>query len=91
MNKKVEIKIPLDNLKKRPIYVNAFEVGILTGLILNSDKKDALRGVIKQLLDLSKKFREEAGVTEIDLGNGYIMLRDKYGNAFIRQKYEWEE
>lgn len=94
----VEIKIPLDNLKKRPIYVNAFEAGILMGLILNSDKKDTLRDVFKQLLDLSKKFQEEAGVTVTDLGgtvtdlgNGYVMFTDWYGNTFIRQKYEWEE
>ena len=77
--------------KKYPIYVNAFEGGVLMSLIFDSDKRDVLRSVFKQLLDLYKKLREVAGVTETDLGNGYIMLRDKYGNAFIRQKYEWEE
>ena len=87
----VEIKIPSDNLKKYPIYVNAFEGAVLMRLIFDSDKRDTLRGIFKQLLDLYKKLREEAGVTETDLGNGYIMLRDKYGNAVIRQKYEWEE
>jgi len=87
----VEIKIPLDNLKKHPIYVNAFEGAVLMRLIFDSDKRDALRGVFKQLLDLYKKLREEAGVTETDLGNGYIMLRDKDGTTIIRKKYEWEE
>ena len=86
-----KIKSGGGQLEKYPIYVNAFEAGLLTALIFNSDKKDFLKNVFNQLLDLSKKFREAAGVTVTDLGNGYVMLADRYGNAVIRQKYEWED
>ena len=75
---------------KYPIYVNAFEAGILTAVISTSDKKEELKEVFRQLLNLHKKFREEAGVKETDLGDNLIRLEDKYGNVIIRKKYEWE-
>jgi hypothetical protein len=71
--------------------VNAFEAGVLTGLIAGSDKKDLLRSVFNQLLELQKKFREDAEVKVTELGNGLIKLEDKYGNVIIRRKYEWEK
>jgi len=76
--------------RKYPIYVNAFESGVLTSVIWRSGEKETLKEVLKQLLDLYKKFREEAGVKVTELGNGLIMLRDKDGNVIIRTKYEWE-
>jgi len=76
--------------EKYPIYVDAFEAGVLTAVISTSDKKDALKEVFRQLLDLHRKFREEADVKETDLGGGLIKLEDKYGNVIIRKKYEWE-
>ena len=80
----------MSELPKYPIYVNAFEAGVLTAVISRSDKKDALKEVFNQLLQLHKKFREEAGVKVTDLGNNLIKLEDKFGNVIIREKYEWE-
>ena len=80
----------MKDYSKYPIYVNAFEAGVLTAVISTSDKKEELKEVFRQLLNLHKKFREEAGVKETDLGDDLIRLEDKYGNVIIRKKYEWE-
>ena len=58
---------------KYPIYVNAFEAGVLTAVISTSDKKEELKEVFRQLLNLHRKFREEAGVKETDLGDNLIL------------------
>jgi hypothetical protein len=76
---------------KYPIYVNALEAGVLTAVISMSDKKEPLRFVFDQLLELQKKFREEAGVKVTELANGLVKLEDKDGNVIIRNKYEWEK
>ena len=80
----------MSELPKYPIYVNAFEAGVLTAVIWNSDEKETLKSVFNQLLELGKKFREEAGVKATELANGMIKLEDKYGNVIIRKRYEWE-
>jgi len=80
----------MSGTSKYPIYVNAFEAGVLTAVISTSDKKEALKEVFRQLIDLHRRFREEAGVKVTDLGGDLVKLEDRYGNIIIRRKYEWE-
>jgi len=81
----------LSELPKYPIYLNAFEAGVLTAVISTSDKKEFLKFVFDQLLELQKKFREKAEVKVTELANGLVKLEDKDGNVIIRNKYEWEK
>lgn len=77
-------------MKRYPINVNAFESGVLMATIWKSKKREALKAVFEQLLDLLDKFREEAGVKIEDRGDIIVMV-DKDGTEIIRPKYEWEK
>ncbi len=81
----------MSEVKKYVLNVNAFEVGVLTAIISESGRKDLLKDVFKQLLDLRNKFREEAGVKVEHLGKGMVKLTDKDGNMIVRKMYEWEK
>jgi hypothetical protein len=78
-----------EELPKYPIYINAFEGGVMLGRLW--EKKELIPDVIKQLISLQEKFRKEAGVTITELGNDIIKLEDKLGNVIIRKKYDWEK
>lgn len=72
-----------------PIMVNAFEAGVLMGLI--TEQKAKVPRVWKQLLALKEQFKAQAGVTTEDLGQGMVKLTAQDGTIIIRQKYDWEE
>ncbi len=73
---------------KNPIYINSYEIGFFAGKI--ASKRDKLPGLWNQLIKMTKKFREDAGVTISELGGNLIQLKDKYGTTIVREKYEWE-
>lgn len=75
--------------KKDIVMMNSFEIGFLMSLI--ADEKQKVPGVWKQLVDLTNKFREDAGVKITELGNGLVQLKDDFGISIVREKYEWEE
>jgi len=73
------------------IQINVFEAGVLVSTIWQSNNRDSLKNVFKQLLEISKKLREEAGVKVEYLGNGRVKITDKDGNTIYREMYEWEK
>ena len=84
-------KYASSELPKYPIYVNAFEIGVLVSMIWRSQNKDALENVFKQLMDLVDRFRKQAGVKVQYLGKGVVKMTDKSGNTVIREMYDWEK
>ncbi len=74
------------------IKLNGFELGVLTGVIMQLDgrKQEALKPVWDQLIALKRQFEEEAGVTKEVLPGGMLKLIDKHGNVIIREPYPFE-
>lgn len=74
------------------IKLNVFELGVLTGVIMQSDDKSqrALKPVWDQLIDLKKQFEAEAGVKKEILPGGLLKITDRDGTVIVRQPYPWE-
>lgn len=74
------------------IQVNAFEGGLLMGIIENAEAhiKPALSGVRSQLIALKRDIEKTDGVTKNLLPDGRIEIKDGDGNRIIRFPYSWE-
>ncbi|MBA7476967.1 hypothetical protein ES707_12363 [subsurface metagenome] len=74
------------------IKLNSFEMGVLTGLIMQSDDRNqrALKPVWEQLIAFKKQVEEEAGVKKEVLPGGMLKITDKDGNVIIREPYPFE-
>ena len=75
--------------KKDIVMMNSFEQGFLMSLIANNKQKE-IEPLLKQLVNMMNKFREDAGVKITELGNDIIQLKDDFGTTIVRKKYEWE-
>ena len=73
--------------EEKTLHLNGFELGFLTGLIMQADDRTrlALDGVWKQLMTIKKVIEEEAGVTKEVLPGGMIKSTDKDGTVIIRE------
>ncbi|MBA7666562.1 hypothetical protein ES703_74643 [subsurface metagenome] len=80
------------NGKDYTIKFNGFELGVLTGVIMQSDDRSqrALKPVWEQLMALKKQFEEETGVTKEIIPGGMLRITDRDGNVIIRAPYPWE-
>lgn len=74
------------------IKLNAFECGVLMGVMMQPDerKQQALKSVWKQLVAIKKQCEEEAGVRKEVLPGGMLKMTDKDGNVIIREPYPFE-
>ena len=74
------------------IKLNSFELGVLTGVIMQLDerKQRALKPVYEQLIALKKQFEEEAGVKKEIIPGGMLRITDRDGNVIIREPYPFE-
>lgn len=74
------------------IEINAFEAGVLTGMIEGAEEriKPSLSGVRRQLIALKKDIEKTAGVVRKLLPNGMLEITDVDGNRIIRFPYSWE-
>lgn len=74
------------------ITLNAFEAGVLMGLIEDAGDrvKHRIPGVRRQLIVMKKDIENADGVVKTLLPNGMLELRDKDGNRIIRAPYSWE-
>ena len=74
------------------IKLNSFELGVLTGVIMQLDerKQRALKSVGEQLLEYKRQFEQEAGVKKEVLPGGMLKLTDKDGTVIIREPYPFE-
>jgi len=74
------------------IKLNSFELGVLSGVIMQSDERTqtALKPVWEQLIALKKQFEEEAGVKKEVLPGGKLKISDRDGNVIIREPFPWE-
>jgi len=74
------------------INLNAFECGVLKGVIMQLDdrKRQALKNVWEQLIALKKKMEEEAGVRKEIIPGGMLKITDRDGNVIIRVPYPFE-
>lgn len=74
------------------IKFTSFELGVLTGLIMESDERTqmALKPVWEQLITFKKQFEEESGVKKEVLPGGMLKITDKDGTVIIRAPYPWE-
>jgi hypothetical protein len=70
------------------IFINAYEQGFVVSSI--AKQRSRMPDIWKQLMELISKFRKDAGVEIIDLGNNMIQLIDDEGVSIVRQKFEWE-
>ncbi|MBA7593740.1 hypothetical protein ES703_00672 [subsurface metagenome] len=79
-------------MREYKITANAFECGVLFGLIMQADEKQrvSLVNVWKQLVTLKKQAEEEAGVTKEMLPGGQLKLTDKDGTVIIRDPFPYE-
>ena len=73
--------------EEKTLHLNGFELGVLTGLIMQADDRTRrpLDGVWKQLMAIKKVIEEEAGVTKEVLPGGMIKSTDKDGTVIIRE------
>ena len=81
--------------KQMPTYsitVNAFEAGVLMGMIEESEEltKPALSGVRSQLIAMKKDIEQANGVVKKLLPDGRLEITDKDGNRIVRPPYSWE-
>ena len=74
------------------IKLNGFELGVLTGVLMQSDGRSqrALKPVWEQLMALKKQFEEETGVMKEIIPGGMLRITDRDGNVIIRAPYPWE-
>lgn len=74
------------------IKLNGFELGVLTGVIMELDerKQRTLKPVWEQLIAFKKEFEQEAGVKKEVLPGGIVKLTDEDGNVIIREPYPFE-
>ena len=70
------------------ILLNAYEQGFVVSSV--AKQRNAMPDIWKQLMGLISKFRKDAGVEIIDIGNNMIQLTDDEGISIVRQKFEWE-
>lgn len=75
--------------EKSPVNMSPYEQGVLTALV--EEHRNKIPMTWKQLMDMMNKFREDAGIKIIDLGNGFVQLIDDEGITLTRKKYEWEK
>ena len=77
---------------KYTIQVNAFEAGLLMGMIEDAEAriKPSLSGVRGQLIALKRDIEKADGVTKKLLPNGMIEINDEDGNRITRFPYSWE-
>jgi len=78
-----------------PIYsisLNAFEAGILMGMIEGAEEriKPSLSGVRSQLIAMKKDIEKAEGVMKKILPNGMLEIIDDVGNRITRPPYSWE-
>jgi len=74
------------------IEVNAFEAGVLAGMIESAEEriKPSLMGVRGQLIAMKRDIEKADGVTKNLLPNGMLEIKDEDGNRIIRPPYSWE-
>jgi len=74
------------------IQVNAFEAGVLMGMIEGAEErvKPSLSGVWRQLIAMKRDIEKAEGVTKRLLPSGMLEIRDADGNRIIRPPYSWE-
>lgn len=74
------------------ITVNAFEAGILMGMIENAEDrlKPSLSGMRSQLIVMKRDIEKADGVVKRLLPNGMLEIKDDDGNRIIRPPYSWE-
>lgn len=74
------------------IKLNSFELGVLTGVIMQLDgrKQQLLKPVWEQLIALKNQFEQESGVKKEVLPGGMLKITDNQGNVIIRAPYPYE-
>ncbi len=74
------------------IEVNAFEAGVLMGMIEGAEGrlKPSLTGVRGQLVAMKRDIEKADGVVKTILPNGMLEIKDADGNRIIRAPYSWE-
>lgn len=74
------------------VQVNAFEAGVLMGMIEGAEErvKPSLSGVRSQLVAMKRDIEKDVGVTKNLLPNGMLEITDVDGNRIIRPPYSWE-
>lgn len=76
-------------VKRFPIYLNAYEVGLLQGIIWPSTKKKKLMKVFEQLLTCRNQIWKEENVKVTDMGKKLRI--EVNGIVIIRPKWPWEK
>ena len=73
--------------EEKTLHLNGFELGVLTGLLMQADDRTRLHldRVWKQLMTIKKVIEEEAGVKKEILPGGMIQCTDKDGNVITRE------
>ena len=82
-------------VKQLPTYsikVNAFEAGVLMGMIEEAEErvKPSLSGVWGQLVAMKRDIEKAEGVVKTILPNGMLEIKDTHGNYIMRAPYSWE-
>lgn len=74
------------------ITCNAFEAGVLMGMIESAEEKlkPSLGGLRSQLIAMKKDIEKADGVVKKILSNGMLEITDVDGNRIIRPPYSWE-
>lgn len=74
------------------IEVDAFEAGVLMGMIEDSEErlKPSLKRLRSQLIAMKRDIEKAEGVVKKLLPNGMLELTDIDGNRIIRPPYSWE-
>ena len=80
------------DMKKYTLTVNAFEGGVLMGLLEKEGDhvKKPLADVWKQLVAIKKEIEKAEGVTKEVLPGGLLKITDRDGNTIVREPYSWE-
>lgn len=80
-------QLPTYNIK-----VNAFEAGVLAGMIGGAEEriKPALSRIRSQLIAMKRDIEKADGVMQKLLPNGMLEITDDDGNIIIRPPYSWE-
>lgn len=84
--------IDKDKMDLFTLSVNAFEAGVLHGIIMQQEEhqRQLLSRVEKQLVDLKKQIEQELGVKKEILPGGMLRITDRDGNVITRPPYSWE-
>ena len=79
-----------DDLELYNITINAWEMGIIMGAVMQMGCKEKIPRLWKMMIELKKSIEAESGVEKEFLPDGRVRLTHSDGVVITRQRFPWD-